>query len=195
MESFAVISTTYRCSKVGMLAAYPVAAMIALDQGRSLRGLLDRVQTQSGKRCTLYVAVPFIEIGSHSWRATLIAAQAGTKVCVITRSPSSPEVAEQFRNLERLGGRTVIIENLHAKAIMWFGASRRDRAAFVGSYNFTRSSESHSIELGIYVVGDGLAENLFYRDLKSFVEDLAFAHRPGRACSRHACRRLQNKGT
>jgi phosphatidylserine/phosphatidylglycerophosphate/cardiolipin synthase-like enzyme len=169
--------------------------MIALDKGRSLRTLLDRVETQSGRRCTLYVAVPFIEVESHSWRATLAAAQAGARVCVITRSPSSSDIADQFRNLERLGGRTVIVENLHAKAIMWFGTSRRDRAAFVGSSNFTRSSESYSVELGIYVAGDGLAENLFYRDLKSFVEDLVFPHRPSRVYSHRACRRLQHRGT
>ena len=157
----------------------------------SLRSLLDRIRTQSDRTCTLYVIVPFIEIGSHSWRSTPMAAKAGARVCLITRSPTSFDLANGISCLERLGGRTVIVENLHAKAIIWFGRSRRDKAAFIGSNNFTSSSENHSIELGMFVVGDDPAENLVYRDLKSFVENLASPRRPHRAHSGSACRGLQ----
>jgi phosphatidylserine/phosphatidylglycerophosphate/cardiolipin synthase-like enzyme len=165
--------------------------MITLDKGMSLRSLLDRIRTQSDRTCTLYVIVPFIEIGTHSWRSTLLAAKAGARVRLITRSPTSLDLASEIRCLERLGGRLIIVENLHAKAIIWFGRSRRDKAAFIGSNNFTSSSENHSIELGMFVVGDGSAENLLYRDLKSFVENLASPCRARRAQCRSGRRELQ----
>jgi hypothetical protein len=122
----------------------------------------------------------------------MTAAKAGAQVCLITRSPAEPDLADEFSTFRRLGGRTVFVENLHAKAIMWFGATRRDKAAFIGSHNFTRSSEFHSIELGLSVIGDGPAENLLYRDLKTFVEGLTASyrtHKPQHHYSR--CRHLR----
>lgn len=159
--------------------------MIAIDNGTILRWLLNQVSTQTDRTSSLYVIVPFIEVASYSWRCTLKAAQAGVPVCVITRSPASAALAAELETLERFGGRIVTVENLHAKVVIWFGNSRRDKAAFIASNNFTWSSEAYSIELGVFVIGDGPAENRLYRDLKAFAEDLCFSIRRIRSSSSH----------
>jgi phosphatidylserine/phosphatidylglycerophosphate/cardiolipin synthase-like enzyme len=102
----------------------------------------------------------------------LAAARAGAVVSLVTRSPASPDLANAFGALRAFGGRTVFVDNLHAKGLLWFGDSTRDKAAFVGSHNFTLASEHHSVELGLFALGEGLVENTVYRDLKTFISEL-----------------------
>ena len=134
--------------------------------------LLSRIESRSVCRCRLYVITPFVEAGSRGWRAILAAARTGAVVSLITRSPASVDLANEFHALRALGGRTVFRDNLHAKALLWFGNSTRDKAAFVGSHNFTLASERHSVELGLFVVGEGPVEDAIYRDLKTFISEL-----------------------
>jgi phosphatidylserine/phosphatidylglycerophosphate/cardiolipin synthase-like enzyme len=146
--------------------------MITIGQGRLLGELFDRIESRSRRGNHLYVITPFIDVESHGWRATLAAAQAGSLVCLVTRSPASLELTNAFAALRAVGGRIVVVDNLHAKGLLWFGDSGRDRVAFVGSNNLTMASEHSSVELGLFAQGDGRVENHVYRDVKTFIEEL-----------------------
>lgn len=146
--------------------------MLVLDDGSQLRRLLRGIGGRSYRPGTLYILVPFIEADTSFWRATIAAARAGVHVCVVTRHPADPGVAKDIQELRGLGGRAVFLRNLHAKAVLWLTASQDGRAAFIGSHNFTLSSELRAIELGLLVSGNGPLENVLYRDLQSFIAGL-----------------------
>lgn len=145
--------------------------MIVLDNGDGLKRLLRRV-VASGRRGVLYVVVPFIDHLGRLWQDTLVAARKGVKVRLVTRTPADAVVAEEIDELRSCGARTLFVEKLHAKAVLWKTAKRRERAAFVGSLNFTCSSECTALELGLLITGGGIVEELIYRDLTHFVARL-----------------------
>jgi len=149
--------------------------MVLLDKGPGLRATLHQIARRPQRRATLYLLAPFIETDTSLWRATLGIAKAGVRVLLFTRQTTDQQVLDALHQLNRLGGRTVFRGNLHAKAFLWLPDSPKERAAFIGSHNFTRSSEMTDVELGVLIWGDGCVENRIYDALRSIMSALSTA--------------------
>jgi hypothetical protein len=156
--------------------------MVLLDEGPGLRAALRQIARRPQRRGTLYVLAPFIEAETALWRATLGIARAGARVLLFTRQTLDHQILSAIREFILCGGRTVFLGNLHAKAFLWLPDSPKERAAFIGSHNFTRSSETTAIELGVLIWGDGSIEARIYGALRRVIGRLSSAHyqSPGR---------------
>jgi hypothetical protein len=146
--------------------------MVVLDKGPGLRAALHQIARRPQRRATLYLLAPFIETDTALWRATLGIANAGVRVSSFTRYTADRQLLNALHQFNRLGGRTVFVENLHAKAFLWLADSPKEKAAFIGSHNFTRSSEMTAVELGVLIWGDGWIESRIYDALRSAISAL-----------------------
>ncbi len=162
--------------------------MVSLDDGKGLRQLYYKITCRSLRGANLFVVIPFIEKASFFWQRTLSAAKNGVRVHLVTRTPTEPQVVEDIHELQSFGARTLFVKNLHAKAVLWLSGRREERSAYVGSLNFTWSSEQNVIELGLLVTGNGPVEDLIYRDFTWFICGLENIHCPAvasRCLKRH----------
>src|SRR5437868_3908716 len=110
--------------------------MVLLDKGPGLQAALHQIARRPQRRATLYLLAPFIETDTALWRATLGIAKAGVRVSLFTRYTADAQLLSALHQFNRLGGRTVFVGNLHAKAFLWLPDSPKERVAFVGSHNF-----------------------------------------------------------
>ena len=145
--------------------------MLVVDEGRGLRAVLHQIARRPPISGTLYVLAPFIEAKTALWCASLAIARA-VRVFLFTRPTADQCVLSAIQDLTRVGGSTVFLRHLHAKAFLWQPHSPKEAAAFIGSHNFTHSSESTAIELGVLISGEGSIEAGIYSALRSVVSKL-----------------------
>src|SRR5882672_9423604 len=114
--------------------------MVLVDGGPGLRGALRQIAQRPPSGGTLFLLAPFIEARTALWRSALAIARAGVQVLLFTRPTRDQCVLGAIQEFTRAGGRTIFLGNLHAKAFLWLPHSPKERAAFIGSHNFTQSS-------------------------------------------------------
>jgi phosphatidylserine/phosphatidylglycerophosphate/cardiolipin synthase-like enzyme len=131
--------------------------MIKVDAGNELSELLTRAK-QLGDRARLDVAVPFFDTDSHLWQLLSAAAQSGSRVRLLTRPAEDALQVEHFSNLSDLGVRLVHLPRIHAKAVLLCDRGGRHSMGWIGSHNFTKTSERTAEELGIVFSGMGSVE-------------------------------------
>ena len=131
--------------------------MIRVDTGNDLRELLLRA-VQLGTDARLDVAVPFYDTDSENWRLLVAAADAGSRVRLLTRPGQDALHEELLRELVHNGVRVVHLPRLHAKAFLLSHKACCHSAGWVGSHNFTNASESSAQELGVAFRGRGRLE-------------------------------------
>lgn len=165
--------------------------MVVLDQGTGLRAALLQMARRPGNRATLYLLAPFVESDSELWRTALAIVRAGVRVIVFTRPTDDDHVIAALRDLTRAGGRSVAVANLHAKAFLWLPDSPKSIAAYIGSHNLTRSSETFAIELGILIWGEGWMEMQIYSALRRVISGLTAPPQARRARCRTRVNRKQ----
>ncbi len=131
--------------------------MIRVDTGNDLRELLLRA-VQLGNDARLDAAVPFYDTDSANWRLLLAAAEAGSRVRLLTRPGQDALHDDLLRELFRNGIRIVRLPRLHAKVFLLSHKACCHSMGWVGSHNFTNASEDSAQELGVVFQGRGCIE-------------------------------------
>jgi phosphatidylserine/phosphatidylglycerophosphate/cardiolipin synthase-like enzyme len=129
----------------------------------------------------IYLVSPWVDESVHGLVDVLdVARRAGSRVLLVTRTPSSPAHAAAVARVASLPrGEVVINARVHAKAYIF---ERRSGSCFavVGSANLTQSPKALS-EIGILVLGRD--SDRIMRDLVGVVHKIAREGSTDRICS------------
>lgn len=154
--------------------------MIQIDEGQILYEIMLAAARQRNKRC-MYVAVPFIDTGSRLWRLLNQGVDSGMHLRLLTRPPCREGIDTMVRRLSRRANQVEIIfmPDLHAKAVVLIEPNNRSVMGWVGSHNFTSSSESWAHEMGVAFVGRDDAVIRMSQQVLSTLDGWAQAARSG----------------
>lgn len=128
--------------------------MIQVDAGNKLFELLARAE-QLGDRSRLDIAVPFFDTDSQLWELLVAAVLSGSRVRLMTRPAEDALHSDLFDTLSDRGVRVIQLPRIHAKSFLLSDRKGRHSMGWIGSHNFTRSSERTALELGIVFSGNG----------------------------------------
>lgn len=155
--------------------------MIQVDQGRTLYEILQK-WARACPDTKVHLAVPFFDEKSHLWRLLEQGMCSGSSIRLITRIPRDGTRKALLRNLSSRFKHINIIplHNLHAKAIVLIDRKSRGMKGWIGSHNFTLSSESWALELGLAFGGTDKVATMLCRQVLAALDGWEQAYRTGR---------------